>query len=194
MKKIGIAVLSASAMAFALPAAAQNMSVNNIYAGISLGQSTAKDACNGTSGPGITCDDSDTALGIFAGYQINQNFAAELGYHDLGKATASGAGVTAEVKATAWDLVAVGMLPFANQFTGYGKLGLYYGKAEGSSNVGLSASDTNTGLTYGLGVQWDPMKQLGVRVEYQVFNDVGGDNVGKSDVSVISIGALWRFQ
>src|ERR1700687_2854672 len=91
---------------------------NSFYAGGSIGQSKAKDACEGVT---ISCDDKDTAWRIFGGYQVNRNFAVELGYADLGKATASGivsgVNVNAKAEATAFDLVAVGILPVANQLS-----------------------------------------------------------------------------
>ena len=183
-----------AAMTFAIPAGAQGMSYNpqRFYVGGSIGQATQKDACAGTSG--ISCDDADTAWRVLGGYQINRSFAAELGYHNLGKAKASAGGATAEVEANAWELVGIGAYPVMDNFSVYGKLGLYSGKAKGTSNFGVSASDTNTDFTFGFGAQYDLSRQLGVRGEYQKYNDLGGDNVGKTDVDVFSIGVIWRFQ
>lgn len=193
MKKTAIA-LGIIGAALALPAGAQSFNPSAFYAGASFGQSDFKDGCQDVTGPGVTCDDKDTAWRIFGGYQINRNFAAELGYQDLGEIKASGGGVDAAVKAHAWDLSAIGLLPFANQFAGFGRLGLYSGKTELTSNVGVSGDDSNTGLTWGLGLQWDPMRQLGVRVEWQQYHDIGGDNSGKGNINVLNVGALWRFQ
>jgi OOP family OmpA-OmpF porin len=196
MKKASlIAIVSITAAAFAAPAAAQMRAADGkgFYVGAALGQSDFKDGCSDVAAPGVSCDNKDTAWKFFGGYQFNRNFAAELGYTDLGKISASAPGVTAEIKASAWELDAVGLLPFASQFAGYGRLGLYYGKTEGTSNVIPSESDSNTGLTWGLGLQWDPMAKLGLRVEYQQYHDIGGDNTGKGNINVLSLGALWRF-
>lgn len=191
-----ILALGMMTAATALPAAAQ-MSGGGFYAGGGLGQSQYKDelGCDGVSGPGVSCDDKDTAFKLFAGYQVNRNFAAELTYQDFGKANISASPFSAEVKSYAFDISALGMLPFAGQFAGYGRLGLYYAKSEGTSNIpGLAnVTENNTGLTYGIGLQWDPMRNLGVRVEYQVYNDVGGGDLGKGDVNVLGLSALWRF-
>lgn len=180
--------LGIAAAVFALPAHAQ------WYAGAGLGQSSFKGdlSCDGTT-PGVSCDDKDTAFKIFGGYQINQNFAAELTYQDFGKAKASAGGVEASVKSHAFDASALGILPFANQFAGYGRIGLYTAKSDGNSNVGVSASESNTGVTYGLGVQWDAMRNLGVRVEWQAYNKVGGGDLGKGDIQVLGLSALYRF-
>ena len=66
--------------------------------------------------------------GFFGGYQFNRNFAAEIGYAELGKATASGvvSGVpqSGNWKARSWDIVAVGIMPLSEQFSLLGKLGV----------------------------------------------------------------------
>jgi len=201
ISKSAVAICGIALAAFALPAAAQ-MSMSNLYLGGSIGQSKAKDACEGAT---TSCDDKDTSWRLFAGYQFNPNLAIEAGYADLGKATASGvvSGVNLSEKfeASAWDLVAVGILPLGSQFSIYGKLGVYYGEVKGSATAtlgGVSASasdkDTNTDLTFGLGAAFDINRNFGVRAEYQKYKDMGGSNVGKSDVDVLSIGVLYRFR
>ena len=190
MKALAV-IAGLTGAAFALPAQAQ------WYAGAGFGQSALKGdlGCSGINGGGISCDDKDTALKLFAGTQINPNFAAELTYQNFGKTSVSGGGFSAEIKSYAFDLSALGMLPFGGQFAGYGRLGLYYAKSEGTSNIpGLAnVSENNTGLTYGLGLQWNPMPKLGVRVEYQVYNDVGGGDLGKGNIDVLGVSALYRF-
>src|SRR5438477_157243 len=81
--KSAAVVVGLTAAVFALPAAAQMMSdTSAFYAGAGFGQSKAKEWCS-TAG-GISCDDRDTAWRAFGGYQLNRNFAAELGYTKLG--------------------------------------------------------------------------------------------------------------
>src|SRR5438128_1350448 len=84
---------------------------------------------------------------------------------------ASGAGGSAEAKATAWELDAVGSFPVWQQLSILGRLGLYYG--EGKIDVpGASGKKNTTDLTYGLGVGWDFNKNLGVRGEWQRYSKV----------------------
>ena len=59
MKK-AIVALGIMAGAMSAPALAQ-VSASNVYVGVGIGQSKAKDWCNGIAGTGISCDDSDTA-------------------------------------------------------------------------------------------------------------------------------------
>jgi OOP family OmpA-OmpF porin len=184
--KKGFAVLGlASAMLVAGPALAQD---TGFYAGIHIGMSDLGGACNGVPG-GVSCDEEDSAWKILGGYQFNKNLAVELGYANLGEASASGAGVTANVEVTAWDLVAVGSLPLMDRLSGYGKLGLFKADAELTSNVGVSDDDSETGITFGLGLRYDFTRNLGVRAEWQRYQEVGDD----LDVDVMSVGVIWKF-
>jgi OmpA-OmpF porin, OOP family len=167
--------------------------------GGSLGQSQAKDACSGAT----SCDDKDTAWKIFGGYQINRNFAAEFGYTDLGKvsgtAVISGVNLSESFEANAWELVGIGSVPFG-RISPYGKLGLYRGEVKGrvvgtpgGVTATASGKDTNTDLTFGLGVNFDFTRNIGIRGEWQRYKKMGGDDVGESDVDVLSVGLTYRF-
>src|SRR3954465_8992758 len=104
-------VVGLTAAVFALPAAAQMTSdTTGFYVGGSIGQSKIKD-CSG-------CDDKDTAWRVLGGYQLNRNFSPALGYPNLGE--------FGSTKVNAWELVGVGLLPVANQFGVYGKLGAHH--------------------------------------------------------------------
>ena len=193
-------LLAASALAFSPLSQAQM--TGQWYAGVGVGQSKAKDACTDAASVGITsCDDSDTAARIFGGYKFNKNFAAEVGYADLGKGKASGVVLSlpasAEWKATAWDFVAVGILPINQQFSILGKLGITSWSVDLNVNAsGLSGSESASGTdtTYGVGVQYDFSNQFGLRAEWQQYSSLGDDNTtGKSDVDVMSVSALIRF-
>lgn len=190
--KAVVAAVAIGASLVALPAAAQ-MSMSAAYVGASVGQSKFKGACEDLAS-GVSCDEKDTAWRILGGYQFSRYIAAEVGYHNFGKTSASAGGVNASVKANAWELVGVGLIPIGAQFGAYGKLGGYHGEAKLDSNVGASGTDTNNGWTFGAGLQYDVMPQLGLRGEWQRYRDLGGDNAGKGDIDVFSIGALWRFR
>jgi len=57
-----------------------------------------------------------------------------------------------------------------------------------------SGDDTNGGLTYGIGAQYDFMPQAGVRLEWQRSDNVGGNTTGETDIDVLNVGLLWRFR
>src|SRR5438094_10099337 len=98
------AMLGATVMAAPAVSIAQARGETGWYLGGNIGQSKLKDGCSGLGGSGISCDDKDTAFKILGGYNINRNFAAELGYTDLVKDTDSGLGLTVDLKTTAWDI------------------------------------------------------------------------------------------
>jgi OOP family OmpA-OmpF porin len=183
--KAVVAVLGLAAATLALPAAAQ-MSMSSAYIGGSLGQSNFKGDCGGS------CDKKDTSFRLFGGYQFTPNIAAELGYTDLGKLKIDfGAPFgTGEISATAWDLSGVFTWPIG-QFGIFGRAGL--ARVEAKPGGALTGdSDSKTGLTWGVGGQYDFNRNLGLRLEYQRFRaDFGGDN---NDIDNLSLGVLWRFK
>ena len=186
LKKTTIAaLLAASGLVVSSASMAQGKPDTGFYVGATLGQSDFDVDCGGL---GVSCDTKDTAFRVLGGYQINRNFAAEVGYHDFGKVTVSGPGGSADIKANAFELVGLGMFPINPQFSVYGKLGFYRGEAKA-----LGEKDTNTDLTYGVGVQYNFNRQLGVRGEWQQYKGLGSDD-SDVDVSVLSVGVVFKFQ
>jgi len=181
-------------VAASTPALAQD---SGWYGGLGLGMSTAKGACDGVVGPGISCDEKSTAFKILGGYQVNQNFAVELGYTDLGKVEASFAGFgSVSIAASGFEVLAVGMTPINQQWSMYGKAGFFRWDVDFNDGTGLlgSASASGSDLTYGFGVKYNLAKNSALRVEYQQYNDVGDFNTtGTADVTVMSISLIHRF-
>src|SRR5438552_17614334 len=98
-KTLGIAALVA-ALGCGMPAHAQeSTAAHNCYAGFTLGQAHWRPGCAN----GAVCDDTNTALRVFAGFQLNRIFSVEAGYHNLGKATSPGA----SIEGRAWEAVGV---------------------------------------------------------------------------------------
>jgi OOP family OmpA-OmpF porin len=101
----------------------------------------------------------------------------------------------ASVKTKVWDLAAVGTLPIADKFSAYGKLGLYRADSDLSSDALGSSSEKKDDWTYGLGVQYDVNRSVGVRGEWQRYAKVGGDNVGgEQDIDVYGVAVVYRFK
>jgi len=199
MKNAALALVSVAALSVPSLGMAQGMSMTGPDSGWLVGGSfgQSKIDCDTAGVPGVSCDDSDTAWRIFGGYQFSKHLAVELGYSTLGEATISGAGITATVEAKAFDLVAVGILPINQQLSVFGKLGMYKADSDLSSNTPLigSASDSNTDVTYGIGLQYDFNKNFGLRAEWQQYKKVGSDDTGgEGDVDVMSIGVIYRFK
>lgn len=167
------------------------------YVGFGLGMSTAKDACDGVSGPGISCDDEDTAFKILGGYQVNPNFAVELGYTDLGKASASFTGLgNVSFESSGFEVLAVGIAPVAPNWSLFGKLGFFIWDVDAKDGTGLvgNMSESGSDLTYGFGASYDFSKNSALRIEYQVYTDIGDSNTtGKDDISVLGASLIFKF-
>jgi opacity protein-like surface antigen len=188
--KAGLSILGLSAaLAFASPAFAQRSPDMGFYIGGALGQAEHSDQCTGAGG--VTCDDKDTAWKIFGGYQFNKFLAVEGAYTNFGEASATSAGVTVTDEATAFEVVAVGMYPIIDKLSVYGKLGFFRGEIDRSSNSPAVATGTNsqTDLTFGVGLRYNITNNVAVRAEWQRYTDVGEI----TDIDVISIGALFKF-
>lgn len=180
------------------------------YVGVGLGQSDF----GSVEEDGVSGDTKDTAWKLFGGFQVNENFAVEAAYTDLGKATASGSwyqpgygqlNENLAVESSAFEVSALGIMPLNEQFSVYGRFGLDRVSVDTdyslyNASVRYSASETNDdfGLTYGAGVSLNLGTQFSLRAEYQVFADVAvsdDDNSDENsgDIDLLNIAAVFKF-
>lgn len=180
------------------------------YGGLGLGQAKVNDfdsVCSDLlsflpAGSACSSDDKDNGFKFFAGNQFNKNGALELGYVDLGKATASvsgpGVGGTLSWEATGFNFALIGSLPVNEAFSVLGRIGIFAWDVDFKvSGVGGSASQSASGtdLTYGVGVKYDFNKTTGMRFEWEKFKDVGDENTtGQGDIDLLSLSLVFRFQ
>ena len=159
-KKWLVAVLGAAAMAASAGAFAQKTTGSGLYVGADVG----------------TADfgsDDDTAFKLFAGYKFHPNVAVEGGWAQLYDKGGS--------EVTSLEVVAVGMLPLAPQFSLLGKLG--FASVDVDTPLG---GDTKTELTYGIGAQYDVTPMIGARVQWQRYDT-------DQEIDLLSIGIVVRF-
>src|SRR6185295_19988070 len=160
-KKWMVSMLGAAAMAVSAGAYAQQPASTGFYIGAEVGNTDVGGA------------DDDIGFKILGGYQFHRNIAAELGYGLLYDKS----GV--EVKAL--EAVALGIFPIANQFSIIGKLGF--------ANVDVkvpAGSNDKTELTWGLGVQYDFSRNLGVRALWQRYET-------DEAIDFLAVGVTWKF-
>jgi OOP family OmpA-OmpF porin len=159
-----------------------------------VGQTKFKDI-DTTGVPNASVKDTGTGIKLGGGYAFSRNLAVEAAYVDLGKATASAGGQTAEAKASGPVVVAVGMLPLgSSQFTLLGRLGLIDGTVK-LSGPGGSDKATKVKPTFGIGVAYSLTPQFAVRGDIDRYSKLGDNNTtGESDVDMISVGVVFKFQ
>ena len=196
MVKGAIAVAAIAAAAVAGPAAAQGRDETGLYIGGSVGMSQYTDVCERSAVP---CDDTDGAFRVFFGYQFNRNWQLEIGGGSFGEASGSGpfGGGTGTFKweSYAWDLTGLGHIYITRGLSVFGRLGLYMGRTTVDQEApGFAQHDgkTNSGLTYGLGAAF-MLGPIGVRAEWQRYDNIGTNNLGTAEVDLFSVGALIRF-
>ena len=149
-------------------------------------------------------DDSSTGWKVFAGRQLDKNWAVEFAYSYLGKfsfdATIDlGGGLTVpeytEAKPDCWSVSGVGFLPLGENFSLMGKAGLCrwddhaYGY-EGTTPYPLEGLSSGTSLTYGIGAKYDFTKSLGIRAEWERFEKVIHN---RSSADLLSVSLQYGF-
>lgn len=152
--------------AFVLAAALGTLSIGahaanptGFYAGAGVGQSMVDE---------VFFDDEDTAFQVFGGYQFNPYFGLEAAYSDFGDINLRGG--PGHMEADTLSLVAVGTLPFTDNFSGYAKAGVHSWDADYRNHSILSpASADGTDPTYGLGLQYRFSDTIALRGEYSRF-------------------------
>ena len=157
-KKWCVSMLGAAAMAVSAGAIAQQPATTGFYIGAEVGNTDVGGA------------DDDIGFKILGGYQFHRNIAAELGYGLLYDKS--------DVEVKTLEAVAVGMFPIANQFSIIGKLGL--------ANIDVNPGDDKTELTWGLGVQYDFSRNLGVRALWQRYET-------DEAIDFLAVGVTWKF-
>ncbi|MFN2645636.1 MAG: outer membrane beta-barrel protein [Burkholderiales bacterium] len=176
---------------FPPPAPAQ---ISGLYVGASFGVAYNRSGCVGSiGGGGRSCDSKDPSFSVFAGYQANSNFAGEVSFRDLGKTISSGFGSIVSFHTQAVDASLLGRLEIMDRLFAHARVGVYGARQE--DPAGNLAAQTSYGLTYGLGAQWELLRNWAVRGDWQRYRNVGRTlDYGSSTYDVLSVGALFRFR
>jgi OmpA-OmpF porin, OOP family len=214
IKRFAVGMLAAGAL-LAAPAYGQ-LKDSGFYIGGGLGWSDASiDSAGinaaatavGFASAATTADDNDTGFKLFAGYQLNRNFAVEVGYANLGKfstittTTGPAATISGEVKVeNNWFADLVGIVPFGNNFSFFGRIGLLYSETKVSAfgagpggTVAVNSKEDDISWKAGLGIGYDFTNQFGIRGEWERYRVSEGSGGGKADVDLWSVSLRFRF-
>jgi len=155
-----------------------------------------------------TLDDSDTGFGLAGGYQLNDHFAFEFAYVDLGSvgyraaATVSDdvgeadADVALESSANGAVLSALGILPIGDRFSVFGRVGFSLLSADGTARITLdgitnraSQDSQKSDPMLGVGAEYSLGKYSAIRLAWDRYFDVGTEDVtGDVDADLYSVG------
>ena len=183
------------------------------YIGANLGTTRAQfnnDFINSTlAGQGFTVnsgtvDNSSTGFKLFGGYQLNRNFAVEGGYFDLGRfnyrvnTTPLGT-FTSDTQVRGLNLDLVGILPFNDYFSVFGRVGAAYAQNRANfartgvpSLINSPTSRNDTNVKVGLGMQYAITEALAVRAELERYR-VSDPVRNRGNIDMASIGLVYRF-
>ena len=154
-------------------------------------------------------DDGTSVWKIFAGYWINDNWAIEASYQDLGHTSGTFSSSVSQNGSTSnlngklkseYDAVAssiVGKWNF-NRWVGvYGRAGVHYWQhdfsAKGSNNLGISVDETVTDngfdYLYGGGVVGYLSESISVRLDWERFHGIEDEE----GVDIKTLTTVYRF-
>jgi len=163
------------------PALADN--AGKMYIGGDLGSSTFSNI-SPFPNPGV--------FRFVFGSQFSPNLSAEIGYSVFGDSTYSGPGGSATLSTTAFQIVAIGILPLSPQFDLTGKLGFTNNSSKLTSTVGISADESNSSFLYGVGAQFHLNSQFTFRAQYDDYGDFDSSSPAIS-ATAISLGVLYSL-
>lgn len=171
------------------------------WAGISFGKTDYNN--NNLSGitPG-TVGSTDSNWKIFLGFPITSNLGLEVGHMVLGNQSISGtknasaAGSSAKAKIYNVDLL--GKVDIRDDVFVFGKAGFYWWGMHSDTTVGgthTSADDDGFKLKYGLGLQYNPTHEIGLRLEWERLDKLGfKGTTGQVGADLLTIGAQYNFK
>src|SRR6266545_5710366 len=132
----------------------------------------------------------DAGFKAFMGYQINRNWAAEVGYATVGKFhyKYNDGSITQDAvyKVTGVGFSLVPTVPLTSNFSLYGRLGTFFSTtrltfrnanfAPNAVTAGVQSSDPTVLTGFGAQYFWD--EENGIRLEYENFGTVGSGDCG----------------
>ena len=133
-------------------------------------------------------------IGFGFGYRYNQNIATEINYTNFGDSTITyvNTGNSATLKASSFQFAVVGSQAINDQFAAFGKIGLASNKAGVTTNVGTSASTSQSSLYFGGGLQYNVNEKYSLKLQYENFGNFDSTSSPMS-ASAVSIGLQFNL-
>lgn len=161
-----------------------SVNAEGLYVGAGFGQLSLEDS----AGP-FVLDASDTAFKLFGGYQVNENFAAEIAYINGGTPEDNLFGATVELEPTAVQASLIGTLPVSNVFGLYARAALLSWRNDILVTDGFnsfSAEASGEDFSWGVGGVFGFSKGR-LRLEYE------GADLDGTDIAIFTISGAIDF-
>lgn len=134
-----------------------------------------------------------TSLELSAGYRLNNSFAFEASWVELGETSIDINNTnTAEIGVDGTSASLITFIPLFPELELFAKIGVYYWEQE-SPNITTSTiirsnnNESNSDVLYGGGFSWYASDNISLRAQYQEF-DVLGENIKN-----VSAGFIYSF-
>lgn len=140
---------------------------------------------------GFGVDSDSTALRFVAGWQLNDFFALEGGYHSFGEfeesLDISGTITNVSLKADGFTLGAVATLPMSNTVSLLGRAGAFYWDGDAAINNVTLARPEDSNLYFGAGAG------VAVSERLSIVGDWTRYELEDTESDVISVGFTYQF-
>ncbi|MDQ1815878.1 OmpA family protein [Massilia sp. CCM 9210] len=219
IKKAGLMGAIGCALVAGQAAAADDVFINPEwansawYVGGNIGQTRANVddvrlirslTANGAGLNSFTADEKDVGYKLYVGKQLNQYFAVEAGFFDLGKfgfksTTTQNGTLNGEAGFRGVNLDLVAQVPLSQRFSVFGRAGMNYAKAttrfHGNRLFAVtnpSPSERKLNAKAGFGLEYKFSEALALRGEVERYrvNDAVGN---RGDVDLFSVGLVYKI-
>ena len=154
------------------------------YGGVSVGSSVGKETSEG-----MTFKGNDFAWAVWGGYMFSDNFGVEAGWADWGKPDDTLQGINAEIDASGYQVVLLGVLPLNDNVDLLGKAGFAVWDSEYFIESVSIGKDDGTDLALGIGARWNTESGIGIRAELEWYDIPDTDRAW-----LIMAGLQWNFK
>ncbi len=164
-KTLALAAILSMCSLYAHAADQQNQQdEQGFYAGISVGKSNVSSR--------VVKESGDAIGGLNVGYQINQNFAAELMYRSMSfRLFDNLIGDQSYYPESHIGVSAIGRIPLSDSFGFYGRLGV--GQTTMKSASAALGSQHETDISSGVGFDYQLTKNFSAKIEMTHFSKTG---------------------
>ena len=136
----------------------------------------------------------DTSITLSAAFPLNESFALEVSYNDLGEVSGSDSEISVDIEASSFDVLMVGLAPLSDKFNAFGKVGFSRWELDARLDDGngvISGKVDGTDLTFAVGLEMTLNDNLSGNIQWQrIQAELDGEDL---DVDKISLGLSFNL-